>query len=81
MPQFVCHLYRTDRSMRKSKDARRGGCLDETHGDAVYGSHAWAIPGEGELVDGKLKILPGGKLGKQHAEMKFIYSGLQVYSR
>ncbi|MDA3817888.1 MAG: alpha-L-fucosidase [Prolixibacteraceae bacterium] len=41
------------------------------NGEAVYGSHAWKIPGEGELVDGKLKMLPGGKLGRRHAEFDF----------
>ena len=35
------------------------------NGEAVYGSHAWKIPGEGEIVDGKLKMLPGGALGAQ----------------
>ena len=41
------------------------------NGEAVYGSRAWKIPGEGEIVDGKLKMLPGGKLDRRHAEFKF----------
>lgn len=41
------------------------------NGEAVYGSHAWIIPGEGEIVNGKLKMLPGGALNKKHAEFKF----------
>ena len=41
------------------------------NGEAVYGSHAWKIPGECEQVDGKLKMLPGGKLERRHAEFKF----------
>jgi alpha-L-fucosidase len=41
------------------------------NGEAVYGSHAWKIPGEGEQVNGKLKMLPGGKLERRHAELKF----------
>lgn len=41
------------------------------NGDAIYGSKAWTIPGEGEIVNGKLKMLPGGKLGRQHAEFAF----------
>jgi alpha-L-fucosidase len=41
------------------------------NGDAVYGSHAWSVPGEGEMVAGALKMLPGGKLGKRHAEFLF----------
>jgi alpha-L-fucosidase len=41
------------------------------NGEAVYGSHAWSIPAEGELVNGKLKMLPGGKLERLHADFKF----------
>lgn len=41
------------------------------NGEAVYGSHAWLIPGEGEHVNGKLKMLPGGALGRNQAEFKF----------
>jgi len=41
------------------------------NGEAVYGSHAWNIPGEGEQVNGKLKMLPGGALSRRHAEFKF----------
>jgi alpha-L-fucosidase len=41
------------------------------NGEAVYGSHAWKIPGEGEMVDGKLKMLPGGKLERSQADFKF----------
>ena len=41
------------------------------NGEAIYGSRAWAIPAEGQLVDGKLRMLPGGKLGRKHAEFAF----------
>ncbi|WP_235841653.1 alpha-L-fucosidase [Confluentibacter sediminis] len=41
------------------------------NGEAVYGSHAWSIPGEGEIVNGKLRMFPGGKLDSKHAEFKF----------
>ncbi len=41
------------------------------NGEAVYGSHAWKIPGEGKLVNGKLKMLPGGALTSKQAEFKF----------
>ena len=41
------------------------------NGEAIYGSKAWTIPGEGELVNGKLKMLPGGKLGRAHAAITF----------
>ena len=41
------------------------------NGEAVYGSKAWKTLGEGEIIDGKLKKQPGGKLGKHHAEFPF----------
>jgi alpha-L-fucosidase len=41
------------------------------NGEAVYGSHAWTIPGEGEQINGKLKMLPGGALNRKHADFKF----------
>lgn len=42
------------------------------NGQAVYGSRAWHTFGEGELNDkGKLRTLPGGGLGKHHADFKF----------
>jgi alpha-L-fucosidase len=47
------------------------------NGEAVYGSHAWTIPGEGEMVDGKLKMLPGGKLSRKHADFKFSSQDLR----
>ena len=41
------------------------------NGEAIYGSKAWKVIGEGEMVKGKLKTLPGGALGKRHAEFAF----------
>ncbi len=41
------------------------------NGEAVYGSRAWLTPGEGEQVNGKLKMLPGGALTRKQAEFKF----------
>lgn len=41
------------------------------NGEAVYGSRAWTIPGEGEIVDGKLRQLPGGALNRKQADFKF----------
>ena len=41
------------------------------NGRAIYSSKAWVKPGEGEMVKGKLKMLPGGKLGRQHRDFKF----------
>ncbi len=39
--------------------------------ESIYGSRAWKVDGEGEIIDGKLKMLPGGKLGAKHADFKF----------
>ena len=43
----------------------------DVNGKGIYGSSAWKILGEGETVNGKLRKLPGGGLGKSHAEFKF----------
>ena len=55
-------------SLKMLKDV---GVWMRRNGEAVYGSHAWKIPGEGEQVNGKLKMLPGGGLGRKQAEFKF----------
>lgn len=47
------------------------GAWMRRNGEAVYGSHAWKIPGEGILVDGKLRQLPGGALNRKQSEFKF----------
>ena len=41
------------------------------NGEAVYGSRAWHKLGEGVEKEGKLRKLPGGGLGKSHAEFQF----------
>jgi len=43
----------------------------KVNGHAIYGSRAWKVPGEGEMINGRLKMLPGGKLGRPHAQFKF----------
>lgn len=43
----------------------------QINGEAVYGSKAWHTLGEGERVNGKLKKLPGGGLGRRHADFQF----------
>ena len=50
---------------------KKVGTWMKRNGEAVYGSHAWMIPGEGEQINGKLKMLPGGSLNRKHAEFKF----------
>ena len=42
-----------------------------TNGEAIYGSKAWTKIGEGEMKNGKLKTLPGGRLDKRHAQFQF----------
>lgn len=41
------------------------------NGEAVYGSKAWKTLGEGEIINGKLKTLPGGGLGSKQANFRF----------
>lgn len=41
------------------------------NGEGIYGSKSWKVFAEGEKVDGKLKVLPRGKLGKRQAEFAF----------
>ncbi|MBD5263311.1 MAG: alpha-L-fucosidase [Bacteroides sp.] len=41
------------------------------NGEAVYGSSAWHKLGEGVENEGNLRKLPGGGLGRKHAEFKF----------
>ena len=41
------------------------------NGEAIYGSSAWVRPGEGEMVNGRLKMLPGGGLDHRQADLQF----------
>ncbi|MEO8615155.1 MAG: hypothetical protein ABI600_08450 [Luteolibacter sp.] len=58
-----------------SPDASTGKMLKEVgrwmtiNGDWIYGSIAWTKLGEGS--DGKLNVLPGGKIGRKQADHKF----------
>lgn len=47
------------------------GVWMKRNGEAVYGSYAWKIPGEGEIINNKLKMLPGGALTKVHRDFNF----------
>ena len=47
------------------------GAWMRVNGAGIYGSKAWKVPGEGEIVNGELKRLPGGPLGRRHAEFSF----------
>jgi Alpha-L-fucosidase len=69
----ICIAILPDGSLDKGslKMLKEVGVWMRRNGEAVYGSHAWIIPGEGEIVNGKLKMLPGGGLGRKQAEFKF----------
>jgi alpha-L-fucosidase len=69
----VCVSLRPDGSLEtgSTRMLREVGEWMRRNGQGIYGSHAWARPGEGELVDGRLKMLPGGKLGKEQAVFTF----------
>ena len=69
----ICVSPRPDGSLDQGSIAmlRAVGAWMRINGEAIYGSHAWAIPGEGETVAGKLKMLRGGKLDREQAEMRF----------
>ncbi len=43
----------------------------KVNGQAIYGSHAWTTIGEGETKNGKLKTMPGGNLGRAHADFPY----------
>lgn len=43
-----------------------------TNGEGIYGSRAWTVLGEG--ADGKLNVLPGGKIGSRQANHRFSTS-------
>jgi len=69
----VCIAILPDGSLDEGslKMLREVGVWMRRNGESVYGSRAWIIPGEGEQVNGKLKMLPGGKLERRHADFKF----------
>jgi alpha-L-fucosidase len=41
------------------------------NGEAIYGSRAWKISGEGQEDKGSLRKIPGGKLGKSQADFQY----------
>jgi len=66
-------------SARMLKDM---GVWMKRNGEGIYGSHAWKIYGEGDLIKdpkkpndrGRMRNMPGGKLGQGHADFKFSTS-------
>ncbi len=69
----ICIAILSDGSLDEGsiKMLKEVGVWMRRNGEAVYGSRAWTIPGEGGQVNGKLKMLPGGGLGRKQAEFKF----------
>ncbi|WP_163407091.1 alpha-L-fucosidase [Flavobacterium ajazii] len=69
----ICISLLPDGSMNEEsqKMLKEVGNWMRLNGVGVYGSHAWVIPAEGEMIDGKLKRLPGGALKQKQAEFKF----------
>ena len=47
------------------------GAWLSVNGDGIYGSRAWVRLGEGDMVEGKLRVAPNGKLGRRHADFRF----------
>lgn len=85
MIRFIIEAICRDGNAALNIPIRPDGSLDEAcvtmleqlgrwmkvNGEAVYGSKAWTTPGEGEMVKGKLKKFPGGKLEAKHANAQF----------
>ena len=69
----ICISPRPDGSL--DEDCRRMlqevGAWMAVNGEGIYGSRAWVKQGEGEVIEGKLKTLPKGKLGQKQAEFEF----------
>lgn len=73
MIQYIIEAAAKDGNAALSIPIRPDGSLDDAcitmlkevgqwmqlNGEAIYGSHAWSIPGEGEIINGELKLLPG----------------------
>ncbi len=69
----ICVSPRADGSLDEGsrRMLREVGEWIRKNGGGIYGSRAWKRMGEGDQVKGKLKMLPGGKLGREHAEFAF----------
>lgn len=69
----VCVAQNPDGSL--DEDSRRMlrevGDWMRVNGSAIYGSRAWKQLGEGDTPEGKLRVLPGGNLGRRQADFVF----------
>ncbi len=69
----ICAPNRSDGSIEEAcwaALAEVGGWLS-VNGGGIYGSTAWRVLGEGVMVDGALRVLPRGGLGRAQAEFPF----------
>lgn len=69
----LCVSLRPDGSLDEGSTQmlREVGQWMRINGKGIYGSHAWVIAGEGQINNGHLRMLPGGKLGRRHADFRF----------
>lgn len=69
----VCVSLKPDGSLDEgsTKMLAEVGDWMKINGQAIYGSHAWSIPGEGQIRDGKLLMIPGGAIGQRQADTPF----------
>lgn len=64
---------RPDGSLDESsiKMLKEIGAWMTINSEGIYGSRAWKTHGEGEVVDGKLRAMPNGKLGQPQADFQY----------
>jgi alpha-L-fucosidase len=70
----VCISLRPDGSLDdgSTKLLKEVGDWMNINGSAIYGSHAWSIPGEGQTDNqGRLLMIPGGTIGNNQARVAF----------
>lgn len=70
----VCISLRPDGSLDdgSARLLKEVGAWMKINGPAIYGSHAWTLMGEGQTDSkGKLLTIPGGAIGKRHADVLF----------
>jgi alpha-L-fucosidase len=76
----LCVSLRPDGSVDEGavKMLKRVGQWMKANGQAIYGSHAWKIPGEGQKSnDGYLRKIPGGALREPHARFQYAINDIR----
>ncbi|MEO7933320.1 MAG: alpha-L-fucosidase [Chthoniobacterales bacterium] len=73
----ICIAPHPDGSLDDStvKMLKETGQWMRLNGDGIYGSKAWTRLGEG--ADGKLNVLPGGKISRRQADHRFAPSDIR----